>query len=191
MTMKRVLLHVSMVFAAMILMSAACDPGGSKEIKWTNFEKVAKHRGERMVFIELHTSWCGWCKRMETYTFNDPVVAKYMNKNFYNVKFNAEDRRPVQFLNKTYRFDPTDTRRGRHELAAALMMESEKQGYPTIIFLDENHNLIQAIPGYISARDFEAIMHYFGDGAYKTMKWEDFKKKYNIPDYDSSNPNAG
>ena len=184
--MKRILLQGCMFVMMVVIMSSSC--GNPKEMKWSSFEKIAKYRGEKMVFIELHTSWCGWCQRMENYTFNDPVVSKYMNKNFYNIKFNAEDRRPVQFLNKTYRFDPADTRRGRHELAAALMLESEKQGYPTVIFLDENHNLLQAIPGYITARDFEAMMHYFGDGAYKTTKWEDFKKKYQIEDYKSSDP---
>lgn len=184
----RQILQLGLVLAACTLINLSC--GEPPELKWTTFEKIERHRGgERLLFIELYTSWCGWCRRMENYTFNDPIVAKYMNKKFYSIRFNAEDRRPINFLDKSYRFDPTDGKRGRHELAKALMLDSEKQGYPTVVFLDENYNLIQAIPGYISAKDFEAIMHYFGDGAYKTMKWEEFVKKYKISSQGASGLN--
>lgn len=185
--MKKNLLFGLLIFMTATMISSC---GGDKELKWTTFEKIADKRGERMIMVELYTSWCGWCRRMEKYTFNDPVVAKYMNKNFYSIRFNAEERRAVEFLDKNYRFNPSDTRRGRHELAAALMMDSEKQGYPTIIFLDKNYNLIQAIPGYITATDFEAIMHYFGDGAYQTTSWPDFVKKYTIGDAKYSTTNS-
>jgi thioredoxin-related protein len=178
MKIKHILLSC-LLFAA-ITISPSCTSTSDQGMKWTTFEKISAKQGQKMVFIELYTSWCGWCRRMENVTFNDPNVAKYMNKNFYNIRFDAEDRRAVSFLGKNYKFNSADGTRGRHGLAKALMQDSEKQGYPTIAFLDENYNLIQAIPGYIIAKDFEVIMHYFGDKSYKTQTWAEFVKKYNV-----------
>jgi thioredoxin-related protein len=174
----------------LILISFLCfnfHSSDNSEIDWTTFDKIDGKIGKKMVFIELYTPWCDWCRRMENLTFSDPMIAKYMNKNFNNIKFDAENRRAVKFLGKNYKFDAQDGTRGRHTLAKALMADSQKQGYPTVVFLDENHNLIQAIPGYITARDFEAIVHYFGDGNYKSETWEQFAKKYDLKYGGSSN----
>lgn len=178
--MKQLLLIFLLLATIFVLPS--CGGGASGDgMKWTTFDKIeGKEGGQKMVFIELYTPWCGWCRRMENVTFDDPTVSKYMNKRFHNIKIDAEDRRPITFLGKTYRFDSKDGSRGRHALAKALMQDSDKQGYPTVAFLDENYNLIQAIPGYITARDFEAIMHYFGDGHYKTKTWAVFVKEYDL-----------
>ncbi len=154
----------------------------NQEIKWTTFDKINSKKGKKMVFVELYTPWCRWCSRMEKITFSDPAIAKYMNKNFYNIRFDAESRRTVKFLGKNYRFDNKDGNRGRHSLARVLMQNSQKQGYPTVVFFDENYNLIQAIPGYITAKDFEAIVRYFGDGNYQTETWTEFVKKYGLQD---------
>ena len=178
MKIKHILLS-SLLLLAVSIISPSCivdDPG----MKWTTFDKIAGKQGQRMVFIELYTSWCGWCRRMEKVTFDDPTVSKYMNKNFYNIQFDAESRKSINFLGKNYRFNSADGSRGRHGLAKALMQDSEKQGYPTVAFLDENYNLIQAIPGYIIAKDFEVIMHYFGDKSYKTKTWAQFVKDYQL-----------
>lgn len=171
---------------SMVFLFTNCVDGPSDTMKWTTFEKISDKQGQKMVFVELYTSWCGWCRRMENVTFNDPTVAKYMNKNFYNIQLDAESRKTINFLGKSYRFNSADGSRGRHALAKALMQDSEKQGYPTVVFLDENYNLIQAIPGYITAKDFEAIMHYFGDGHYQSMTWEDFQAKYGIKSKDNT-----
>lgn len=63
---------------------------------------------KKPIFIDVYTSWCGWCKVMDRgrkgypATFKDPNVAAYLNKNFYAIKFNAESQEPVVFNNKTY-----------------------------------------------------------------------------------------
>jgi len=182
--------HKPFLLFAVVIVSPSCVVQDSG-MKWTTFDKIAGKQGQRMVFIELYTSWCGWCRRMENVTFNDPTVARYMNKKFYNIRFDAESRKAIDFLGKTYRFNSADGSRGRHSLAKALMEDSEKQGYPTVAFLDEQYNLIQAIPGYIVAKDFEVIMHYFGDKSYKTQTWAQFTERYKIDTEGFSGQNPG
>ena len=178
MKLKHTLLFSFLLFAIVII-SPSCTSTDTG-MRWTTFDKISSKKGQKMVFIELKTSWCGWCRRMENVTFDDPTVSKYMNKNFFNIQFDAESRKNINFLGKTYRFNSADGSRGRHSLAKALMEDSEKQGYPTVAFLDENYNLIQSIPGYIAAKDFEVIMHYFGDKEYETKTWAAFVKEYNV-----------
>ena len=36
--------------------------------------------------VDLYTKWCGWCKKMDKDTFQNPEVAAYMSSNFYMVK---------------------------------------------------------------------------------------------------------
>ncbi|NJN34371.1 MAG: hypothetical protein HC817_09085 [Saprospiraceae bacterium] len=51
-------------------------------------------------------------------------------------------------------------------------------GYPTVVFLDENLSLIQAIPGYHAPDQFEMIMTYFGQDNHKKMPWSKYEKSY-------------
>jgi len=163
----------------LLLPSCNSDLFLSKNVKWTSFENIEAMKGQKMVLVELYTPWCGYCKRMEENTFKAPDIAKYMNKNFFNIKFDAESKDAITFDGKTYKFDKKATSRGRHELATALMKKTNKKGYPTIAFLDENYNLIQAVPGYKNAQEFEAIIHYFGEKHYKDKSWDDFYKQFN------------
>ena len=32
----------------------------------------------RKYFIDVYTDWCGWCKKMDKDTFQNPEVAAYM-----------------------------------------------------------------------------------------------------------------
>ncbi len=175
--MKKIFYLSSIILLSSIVLYS-CDLIVPKTAKWIDITELEEKKKKKMVVIELYTPWCGWCKRMEKNTFNTPKIAQYLNKNFYAVKFNAEDRTPVTFMDKTYRFDSRAGNRGRHELATMLMTKNAKQGYPTIAFLDADYNLIQAVPGYKNAEEFNAIMHYFSEEHYKTKKWDDFVKQF-------------
>jgi len=66
-----------------------------QKIEWLSFEQAVQRiaedgDNEKKIFIDVYTDWCGWCKKMDKETFNDPEVRAYMIKNFYMVKFNAE-----------------------------------------------------------------------------------------------------
>jgi thioredoxin-related protein len=50
--------------------------------------------------------------------------------------------------------------------------------YPTIVILDENGKVIQAISGYRRAAEFEKLIAFFATDAYKTTNWAVFEKGY-------------
>ncbi len=150
------------------------------EVQWITFEQALElSKGEkRKIFIDVYTDWCGWCKVMDKKTFSESNVASLLNEKYYAVKFNAEQTEDVLFQDHTFKFVPQG-KRGYHELAAALLQN--KLSYPTVVFLDENFNLIQPLPGYREPKEFYPILKFFSEDSYKKMKWDDFQKTYESP----------
>lgn len=147
----------------------------AQEIHWMSFEDavaMTKNEGNtKKVFIDVYTDWCGWCKKMDKDTFQNPEVAQYMQENFYMVKFNAEGKEPIEFDGKTFNFVPSG-RRGYHELAAALLQN--RLSYPTVVFLDENMKMLSPVPGYQKVDPFLQIARYFGEDIYKEQDWKSY-----------------
>ncbi|MDH5604071.1 MAG: DUF255 domain-containing protein [Cyclobacteriaceae bacterium] len=149
-------------------------------VKWMTFEEaVEKSKTEkRKVFIDVYTVWCGWCKEMDKNTFNHEVIAAYLNEKFYPVKLDGEQKEDIIFRGTTFKFVPQG-RNGYHELAAALL--NGKLSYPTVVFLDENFDMLQPLPGYQKPDFFDVVLKYIGGDHYKTIKWTDFQQSYKSP----------
>lgn len=152
-------------------------------VKWMTFEEaiaardreVKAGRKPKKIFIDIYTDWCGWCKKMDKETFEHPLIAPYLNKHFYPVKLNAEQREEIKFSGHTFKFVAQGAR-GYHELAASLL--DGKMSYPTVIFLNEDVQLLQRIPGYLDVPTFDTILHYLAEEHYKTVPWADFQRQY-------------
>jgi thioredoxin-related protein len=142
------------------------------EIQWKSFESSIdlKSTGKKY-FIYVYTDWCSWCKRMKSTTFKDEKVVKILNEKFVSVMFNAESKDPVNFRGTEFKFVSQGSR-GYHELAAALL--NNKLSYPSVVFLDEEMNMIQPLPGFKSAEDLSIILTYLGDEIYEEMEFQEY-----------------
>lgn len=56
---------------------------------WSDLIRTAENQ-ERMIFVDVHTDWCGPCKYMEKYIFTQTEVEEKYNKSFINYKLDAE-----------------------------------------------------------------------------------------------------
>ena len=166
------------VFLSLVLMPSLSSWTLVEEekIQWLTFEEaIALHEKEpKKLLVDLYTDWCGWCKVMDNKTYSKQEIADYINKNFYPIKFNAEQREAVEFDGHTFNFIPSAGRRGVHELAAALTRN--QLSYPTTVFLDEELRIIQPIAGFLKPEQMKPILAYIGGDHFKTTKWEDFKR---------------
>jgi thioredoxin-related protein len=151
----------------------------SVEIDWMTFEEAAERArtdaNPKMVFVDVYTDWCGWCKVMDKKTFSHPTIAKYMQDKFYMVKFNGEQKEDLVFRGQTYKFVASG-RRGYHELAAALLQG--KMSYPTVVFLNEKMEMISPVPGYHPPEKFYMIASFFGDKSYLTENWNSYQETF-------------
>ena len=150
----------------------------AQEINWLTWEEAVElaltDANPKKMFVDVYTDWCGWCKKMDKDTFQNPQVSAYMQENFYMVKMDAEGKDPIEYQGKTFKFVPSG-RRGYHELAAALLQG--KMSYPTVVFLDENLNMLSPVPGYQRVKPFMQIAQYFGDNVYKEKDWQTYAGK--------------
>ena len=158
-----------------IMLSSRLD--AQTEIGWVDFpEAIQKAQLEnKKILIEIYTQWCGWCKVMDQKTFHHPEVIDYINDRYVAVRFDAEDQGDIEFNGNTYSFVKKG-RNGYHELAAELMRG--RLSYPTIVFLDEQLNVIQPIPGYQNPDNFQMILMYFADNYFRRVPWGRFTQQY-------------
>lgn len=149
----------------------------AQKVNWMSIEQAeaASKKEPRKVIVDVYTDWCGWCKRMDQTTFSNPVIAEYINQNYYAVKLDAEQKDSITFKDHTFKF-VAQGRRGYHELAAALL--NGKMSYPNIVYMNEQMQVIQAVPGYQDAKSFEKIIKFFGEDHFQNISWEDYQKNF-------------
>jgi thioredoxin-related protein len=150
-------------------------------INWLTWEEAMQKMTveKKKMIVDIYTDWCGWCKQMDKTTFQNPSIVAYLNKNYYAVRLNGEEEKPITVGDKTYEFVKTTATigtKGYHELAQALAMG--RLSYPTIVFLNEDGNILQPIPGYKDANAFSMIMTYFGDNYYKSTPWDEYQQSH-------------
>jgi len=145
-------------------------PDGIKWMSITDAEKLMKDNPKKII-VDVYTDWCGWCKRLDATTYKDPKIVEYINKNFYAVKFNAESKDNITFKGTQYSFDAQ-----RRVNGLSTIMMGNSTGYPTTTFLGENLEVLSNIPGYQSTDMMNSILHFFGDGAYLKMTWDEYLK---------------
>lgn len=166
-----------LIFSVLLFIFALPAFSQQTTVKWYSFEEAVELNKEepKKVLIDVYTDWCGWCKKMKKNTFNHPEIAKYINENFYAVRFDAEGEKEITFRGKTF-VKSGDRSRSPHQLAIALLQG--KMSYPSVAYLDENNQLITTVPGYYSPKDIEPILKFFVEDAYKNQSFQDFKNNY-------------
>jgi thiol-disulfide isomerase/thioredoxin len=90
---------------------------------WKALKEEAKKQN-KMIYVDVYTTWCGPCKQMAKDVFPNPKVGQVFNANFINYKIDAEAGEGMA-LSKTY----------------------SVQAYPTSLFLNQNGDVIHQIRG--------------------------------------------
>lgn len=118
-----------------------------EKITWYDFESAIDQNKEKkkLIFIDIYTNWCGWCKQMDRTTFLDPNVVSYMNEHFYAVKMDAESKEPIAFRETLYEYKMYNGK-GYNELAVNLL--GGKMSFPTFVILSKKEVKIATINGY-------------------------------------------
>ncbi len=147
--------------------------------KWYTFAEAVElqKKNPKPIMVDVYTSWCGPCKMMSANTFGNPLISKYLNENFYPVKFNAETFDSVTFNGYVFKNkNAPSTPRPVHDFAISIL--DSKLVYPSIVFLNENVQRLNVLTGYYLPNQFEPIIKYFGSGRYKDVNFDDFQKTF-------------
>lgn len=128
----------------------------------------------KKILIDLYTDWCGWCKKMDASTFQDEQVTTFVDKHFYPVKLNAEQRETIVYAGHTFEF-VENGRRGYHQLAYSLL--DGRMGYPSFVYLNEKMERISISPGYKDAAVMLKELKFIAGEHYMQTTWEAFSQQ--------------
>lgn len=158
-----------------ICSSAIMKPEAKEKIQWLTVKEVSQKMKEepRLVLIDLYTNWCYWCKVMDKKTYNNDKVIAYINKNFYAVKLNAESKETIEWENKKFIYNP-----GNKVNDFALYLSNGQLSFPTTVIFPQIDKDPAAIPGFMTPKEMESILKYFGEGLYKTQNYQEFSRTF-------------
>ncbi|GAA0872527.1 thioredoxin fold domain-containing protein [Gangjinia marincola] len=156
----------------------------AQEINWMTMDEAlaAQKENPKKIMADIYTTWCGPCKMMDKNTFTNKDLVDYVNENYYAVKFNAEGTEEVNYNDFKYtnpNYDPNRKgRNGTHFFAHALKL----QGYPSIVFFDEEGGIISPVTGYRTPQQLELYLKMIASDEYKELttedKWVEYEKNF-------------
>lgn len=154
----------------------------AQEINWVSLDMAIELQKEnpKKIMIDVYTNWCGPCKMLDKNTFHNVEVVDYINKSYYAVKFNAEGNDVINYKGKKYsnpKYDPArvNSRNHSHEFSSFMGITA----FPTIVFMDENAEMIIPLKGYRTPQQLELYLKMFYKNDHKKFtSQEDFQTYY-------------
>lgn len=167
--------------------SLFCSVIALAQVKWVTMNEALElqKKEPKKIMVKFYTDWCSMCKRMDKHTFSNPEIIKYLNENYYAVKFNSEGNEPVTFQGKNFTNPDFDPKRKptygggpQHQFVKYFGV----RGYPTTVFLGESQELLTGLIGYFQPKDMEAYLTLFATNQHQKIKtqkeWLSYREKF-------------
>lgn len=130
--------------------------------------------------INFYAESCSICKVMDAETYNHSVISKFLNENYYSVKFNSEGKESFDFLKRTFANSNSTgkDKKSYHDFAKFMNVTT----VPSTVFLDEKGNPVTVLQGALTAKELEPYLQFIAKDDYKKVenssKWEVYLKKF-------------
>lgn len=127
-------------------------------IKWMSFDEAHSKQKEisKPLFFYVRAEKCTLCDDYETNTFSQAAISKYINENYYPVKFDAEGEAEIKFRGVVYtnpKYNPqgsAPTTNRSHPFVKKIL---KAEGCPVLYIIQADEKLSQPIFGNRSAED--------------------------------------
>lgn len=145
-------------------------------LKWYTIEEATElcKTNPKKILLHLYTDWSLTSKMMMETTYKQATINKYLNDNYYMVKFNATSKDTIHFTGQT--FINKSEKHPFHDFAVTLL--DGRMSFPTVIYLGADSQIISAVSGYMTPKNTEPILHFFKEEAHKTATWEEYRKNF-------------
>ncbi len=176
--MKTILLVLS------VLLSITCFTQQNKfhdetsAIRWMSFKEVEKQSKvyKKPIVISIHTSWCGWCKKMEHSTYKDPQIVDYLNTYFYPISLDAETKETITFRGQTFTNPNPNSKRSTNSIVNEIM--GNQPSYPTTVFMTPDLEKSVVVPNFLTAKDMASFLVYYKEEIYKSETITNFRTDF-------------
>ncbi len=126
--MKRIL---SLLVAVVLTVSVQAQGISFETGNWKEAVAKAKSSG-KLIYMDIYTTWCGPCKIMATTIFPDKQAGDHYNKDFINVKIDAEKGEGI-----------------------ALVKKYKVEGYPTNLYINPvTEEVVYRVMGSCDLKEF-------------------------------------
>lgn len=168
--MKKYYILLFAVIAVTVGIIIACKTGKSgiqtleepaTPVHWVSMDEAvqASKKDGKMIWVDVYTDWCGWCKKMDKSTYRDTALIRYMNTYFHAVRLDAEAPE-MQVDGRKYAMSGQF-----NEYAVGLL--AGQMAFPTTVVLEGNGKGLFKEGGYIDAQTMRLVAAFFAEGAYK------------------------
>ncbi len=113
---------------------------------------------KKPIVVFIHTRWCKYCWVMRDITLKDGRIIDLLNKNYYFVEFDAEDKRPIIFNKRRFNYQPTGSNTGLHQLASALGEIDGLVSFPVLCLLNADYEIIFQYNQYLCPKELIPIL---------------------------------
>ena len=146
----------------------AASPAAPEWRSWNEGLRQAAATG-RPVLVDVYTSWCGWCRRMDRDVYSRDDVAHYLRDRYVTVRLDAESPEAAEYLGHRY-------------TSAQIAQHFQVSGYPTTIFLRASGEHMANVPGYVEGDRFLLLLRYVAEGhADRNEPFTEFEKQQTAP----------
>ena len=141
------------VIGILIATPELVKPNSRDTIDWLSYEKAQQVRQDRKFILYFNAGWCGFCRKLETTTFQDPDVVAFINRNFTPVTVNIDQEK---------------------QLAAQYGV----RGVPDLRFVSAQGEPIARWSGFIESEDLMPLLKYIHTDSYLTQEYSQFLKDH-------------
>ena len=152
--MKKKLKLSAILLVLFAISSAQSQP---QHYRFEEIEQLQK-TDQKNVIVFIYTDWCKFCQSMKSTVFKNKEVLQLVNKTFYFVPLNGEERRTIEFNNTKFTYKPSGNNLGVNELAIALGTINKQINYPTICILNSKNEIIFQYSGFLNSADLLLLL---------------------------------
>lgn len=137
------------------------------KIDWLSYDKaVAYGKAEKKhLFIDFTATWCGWCKKMDATTFQDPAVIKAVNAHFVPTKVWGDQDSILNI--DGFQISMKELTKSHYKVS----------GYPCFYFLAPDDKKVGPLPGYRQSADLLQALEFVRTYRYDTTRTKSNEQK--------------
>ncbi len=152
------------------------------QVNWQTWDEAAALQNEqsKKILVFFYTQGCKSCAVMEREALNHPVISSLINKKYYAVKIDAEQKQPITAFGRT--FINTGLQNGQRQSLHDFTKYMNISATPALVFMDEKMEPVTNLQGEFTAGEIEPYLQFIGTNEYKKVtsrkQWETYRKKF-------------